>query len=182
MDERTQEEIMASIDHLLDDLDAICRIGFGTYRRYPAEFLVEHDARAAAANTYCHMLAEAERRLSDRPKIVLLDIRGLKVFVIGATEVIRFKRMDEDGISRNYPTKQAKDFDSGETLPGLPSPAARITAGYLPDVTGTSIIRVQIARPFGRSVKWCAAIVPAEDRMEGQSRWIDVTRQVSFGG
>ena len=113
MPERTMTEIMQDIDHLLDDLDASCRHGLLTYRRYPAEFLIEHDPRAAAANTYCHMLAESERCLLGKRGIVPKDIRGLKVFLVEDKAVLRLKRMDEDGRSRNYPTKQARDYDRG---------------------------------------------------------------------
>ena len=176
----TMSEVMNSVDHLLDELDAVCRHGLATYRRYPAEFLIEHDQRAAATNTYCHMLAEGERRLLGGDGITPADIKGLKVFIVGEVAVIRFKRMDEDGRSRNYPTKQAKDFDKGMSLPGLPPPATRLTVGYLADPTGTVVRRVQVAKPHGREIDWCAAIVPASERAEGAQRWIDVTRQGRF--
>lgn len=177
MREPTMSEVMQTIDHLLDDLDVIGRHGLATYQRYPPEFRIEHDPRAAATNTYCHMLAEGERRLLGRKGIVLCDIKGLKAFVVGEDVVLRLKRMDEEGNSRNYPTKQAKDFDRGVTLPGLPPPATRLTVGYLADPTGTAVLRVQVAKPAGRRVDWCAAIMPEGDRPAGGARWIDVTRQ-----
>jgi hypothetical protein len=177
MPERTMTEIMQDIDHLLDDLDASCRHGLLTYRRYPAEFLIEHDPRAAAANTYCHMLAESERCLLGKRGIVPKDIRGLKVFLVEDKAVLRLKRMDEDGRSRNYPTKQARDYDRGVEFPELPPPATRLTVGYLADATGTTVERVQVAKPMGREIDWCAAIVPVSGRPAGARRWIDVTRQ-----
>lgn len=180
MPELTMPEVMESIDHLLDDLDFICRHGLATYRTYPPAILIEHDARATASNIYCHMLAEAERRLLNVPGVLLKDIRGLKAFLVSDVAVIRLKRMDEDGRSRNYPTKQAKDFDRGQPLPGLPPPATRLTVGYLADATGTSVQRVQVAKPTGREIDWCAAIVPEGDRVDGGQRWIDVTRQGRF--
>ncbi len=182
MIDRTMDEIMAAIDHLLVDFDAIGRKGMATYRKYPPEFLVEHDSRAQAANIYCHMLAEAERRFVNWPGVVLKDIRGLKVFLIDDVSVIRLKRMDEEGRTRSYPTKQAKDYDLGNTLPGIPPPAARLVAGYLPDPTNTEVVRVQIARPRGSQIEWCAAIVPAEERVDGQRRWTDVTSQGRMTG
>jgi hypothetical protein len=177
MPDRTMEQLMTAIDHLLDDFDAICRDAVVKYRSYPAEFIVEHDRRAAASNVYCHMLADAERRFLDQPKIIQKDIKGLKVWIVGKDAVIRFKKMDEDGRSRNYPTKQAKSYDLGATLPGLPPPAARLSVGYWLDPTETEVERVQVSRPLGRSVDWCAAIVRAGDRPIVGKRWIDVTRQ-----
>ena len=126
------------------------------------------------------MVAEADRRLLILPDVRPLEIRGLKLWLVGDHSAVRLKKMDEDGRSRNYPTKQAKDFDRGAELPGLPPKPTRLTVGYLPDATGTQIVRVQIAKPIGRGTEWCAAIVPADERAEGERRWIDVTRQGRF--
>lgn len=124
------------------------------------------------------MLAEADRRVAVMDRVRTLDIRGLKLWLFeDANVVVRFKKMDEDGQSRNYPTQQAKSFDAGRDLPGLPMPPVRLNAGYLLDATGTVFIRTQIARPIGRGTLWCAAIVPRGERMTGTRAWVDVTRQ-----
>jgi hypothetical protein len=177
MAERTMVEAMAAVEFLIDDLDAICREAVATYRRYPPEFVVEHDARAGASCTYCHMLSGAERRFEGRPGVVFKDIRGLKVWLVGDAAVLRFKKMDEEGHSRNYPTKQAQDYDRQAALPGIPAPAVRLSVGYLLDPTGTEVVRVQVAKPMDQAVGWCAAIVPHDERASGTARWIDVTRQ-----
>jgi hypothetical protein len=77
-------------------------------------------------------------------------------------------------------SQQAKDYDRGLPLPGLPAPAARLSIGYLLDKTGTVFIRTQVARPLARTVDWCAAIVPVEDRVEGERLWVDVTWQAKL--
>lgn len=100
-----------------------------------------------------------------------------------ANVVIRLKKMDEDGKSSNYPTKQARDYDAQRELPELPLPPVRLTAGYWLDRTGQIVNRVQIARPNGRRAPtWCAAVFPSEQRTAGECIWIDVTRQRGFGG
>lgn len=177
MPDWTIEDAMSSLDPIFDEIDAICRGGLATYRRYPPEFLLEHQPRAAANCIYDHMLADAERRLNDRKGVVFKNIRGLKVWIVGEVATIRFKKMDEDGKSRNYPTKQAQDYDRQRQLPGLPSPPLNLVAGYLPDATGTEVVRVQISRPLGKSIDWCAAIIPVSGHIPGARRWEDVTRQ-----
>jgi hypothetical protein len=186
-DGRSMAELMAYIEFLADDLDAICRHAFAKYRGYAAEILVEHDPRAAAACTYAHIAADAERRFAAfHPKVQHLDPRplgGLKVWrvgEVGADALIRFKKHDEDGYSRNYPTRQARQYDRGDTLPGLPPEAVRLSVGYLLDATSTEFIRTQVARPLARRIDWCAAIVPLGDRRPGEKAWIDVTRQRKF--
>jgi len=164
------------LEPLFEHLDAIPRHGFRVYRGYPAEILIEHDPRAAANCTYAHMLAEADRRLPGIKGITPIEMNGLKVWNVEDKAVIRFKRMDEDGRSRNYPTRQAKAFDAGRELPGLPPPAVRLTIGYWLDPTQTEYYRTQIAKPRGRLLpEWCAAIVT--DPKSGRKQWVDVTRQ-----
>lgn len=167
---------MELIGGLIDDIDQIPRVGFRTYRAYPPEILIEHDPRAGASCIYAHMVAETERLWLDRRGIIPADVRGLKVWLIEDKAVIRWKRMDADGRTRSYPTKQEKDFDAGLPLPGLPPPAIRLTAGYLADETQTQYQRTQIARPRGKRIEWCVAIVPAT--VPGRAAtWQDVTRQ-----
>lgn len=179
--ERSMNELMEGIEFLLDDLDQICRYGFSTYRGYTPEILLEHDARASAACTYAHIAADAERRLiRHQPKVAPLDpnvLGGLRTWRVGDLAVIRFKKHDEDGRSRNYPTKQAKAYDRGDDLPGLPPPAARLSVGYFLDPTATEFIRTQVARPRSKTMDWCAAIVPQADRRAGERTWIEIVKQ-----
>lgn len=184
MPERSIAEIMNGLDPLLDDFDLIARSGFAKYRGYPADVLVDHDARAAASCTYCHILAGAEAGLTGRPGVVAKDIQGLKVWLIGETAVIRWKRMNEAGLVAVYPTQQTLDyFDQGVDLPGLPAPAARLSVGYFLDPTATEYVRTQVAREESRKrIDWCAAIVPPDDRASGEARWRDVTVQRRISG
>jgi hypothetical protein len=181
MPHRTMMETLDSIGEVvLDELDEIARAADARYRAYKTEDLIEHDVRAQAACTYCHMLADADRRFDGRTDVRPMDIRGLKLWLFKeANAVIRLKKMDEDGRTRNYPTRQAKAFDAQKELPGLPLPPVRLTAGYYLDPTGT-FVRSQIARPDGREPMWCGAIVPREERKPGERIWVDVTRQTRF--
>lgn len=170
-------DAMRALEPFIDDIDDICRHGLATYRQYPPELLIDHSSRTAANCVYSHMLARALELFSERPGIAHFTIRNLEVWVVGEVATIRFKKMDEDGRSQSYQTNQQREYDRQMQLPGLPYPPLNLVAGYLPDPTGTEVQRVQIARPSGRFIDWCAAIVPAPDRAPGAPRWIDVTRQ-----
>jgi hypothetical protein len=180
MPHRSLMDTMDALGEFLDEFDQIARAAHTRYRSYDNAVLLELDARAQAACTYAHMNAEAHRQFLGRAGVRDFEIRGLKLWLFeDADAVVRFKKMDEDGLARNYPTEQAKDFDRGHDLPGLPMPPVRLTAGYLLDATSTQVERTQVARPIGRKrTKWCAAIVPTEMRKPGERIWIDVTRQV----
>lgn len=186
MPHRTMDQTLEALgEAAVDELAEIVRAGHARYMSYSPADLLELDVRAQAACTYCHMHAEADRRLMGRGDIRPIDYQGgLKLWLYEAGNVvIRLKKMDEDGKSRNYPTKQAKDYDAQRELPGLPLPPVRLTAGYWLDATGQIVNRVQIARPDGRRLPtWCAAVVPHEERKAGERIWIEVTRQRGFGG
>lgn len=187
------DSVMQRLEPLLDDFDAVPRHAMAFYRGYmrlvkgnPAsDVLLEHSKRTAACCIYDHMVAECERRFDGREDIRLLELRGLKVWLVGKHEphtVFRWKKMDEDGRSRNYPTEQAKNFDAQMPLKGLPPEPTRITVGYWPDAAGVSVVRAQVACPNGRFVDWCAAIIPPDERLASDSRkWMDVTLQGRFG-
>ena len=178
----TIEAVMQRLEPLLDDLDAIPRVAHGVYRSYSPQHLIEHSARSQATCIYDHMVAEAERRFGLRDGIRPLDIRGLKLWVVGQHAVIRFKKMDEDGTTSNYPTRQARDFDQNLELDGVPPKPIRLSVGYLLDPTATAIERVQVARPNGaKRVDWCAAIVPTVEREDDGKAWVEITRQIRFG-
>jgi hypothetical protein len=171
------EAVMERLSPALDTLDAIPRRAFQIYRAYNPEHLLDHDPRTQATCVYSHMAAEAIRQFAGRADIVEREVRGLRLWMIEDHTVMRFKKMDEDGTTRNYPTKQAKAFDYMQELPGIPRLPTRITVGYVLDATETQILRVQLARPNGRRVDWCAAIIPQEARDERGLIWEDMTRQ-----
>lgn len=182
MAKRSASEVMSALgDDLILEFDAIARAAHSRFMAYPSDILVELDARAQAACTYSHMLAEADRRFVGRRGVRTFDLKGLKLWLFEDAEVVvRLKKMDEDGRTRNYPTKQAKDFDRQFDLPGLPSPPLRLAAGYLLDPTG-NLVRTQIAMPHGQKrTEWCIAVVPETDRVVGERVWVDVTRQASL--
>ena len=175
------DAVMQRLEPLLDDLDAIPRAAHSVYQSYSPLHLIEHSRRAEAACIYDHMVAEAERRFDQRDGIRPLDIRGLRLWVVGEHTVIRFKKMDEDGTTSNYPTRQARGFDQNHPLEGVPPEPIRVSVGYLLDATAKSIKRVQVARPNGpKRVDWCAAIVPTIER-RADVAWIEITKQMRFG-
>lgn len=175
------DAVMQRMEPVLDDFDGIARVAHSAYRSYNPKHLIEHSARSQASCIYDHMAADADRRFGQRKGIRSIEIRGLRLWVFDDHTVARLKKMDEDGRSRNYPTQQARAFDLNQELDGVPPKPTRVTVGYLLDPTGTMIQRVQVARPNGRYVDWCAAIVPTEARTLGSKIWEDVTKQAKFG-
>lgn len=172
------ETALGRLSPWLHDLHDIVQHGFSRYRGYPADILTEHDPRARAACVFCHMWSEAERRFADgaRSAAAIVRVRGLSLVGFGDTALVRFKKMDEDGNTRNYPTPQAEAFDAQEKIEGLPPAAVRLSVGYLANPTFTAIERVILSKPNGESAEWSAAIDPA-----ATPAFVDITPEPRFG-
>lgn len=172
------ETIMGALTPYLPLFDGILRHGHATYETYPANLVIDHDASAQAHCTNRHVLAEAHRLLDDLPGVEHREVRGQNLWQIDPVNVIvRFKKTDEDGVSSNYQTRQARAFDRGAQIPGIPAEPTRLTAGYLLDATGMGYMRSQISLPTKRGVIWCAAIIPEANREAGETAWHEVQRQ-----
>lgn len=173
--------LMTRIEPYLDVFDGILRRGHATYEKYPPEIAVDHDASTQAHCTYRHILAESQLALGSISNIQHIDIRGQNLWLFKNENVVcRMKKTDENGVSSNYPTLQAQDFDEGKELPGLPAAPTRLTIGYLLDATGSGFLRSQVSLPTRRGVMWCAAIVSGELREVGERPWYEVTKQLRF--
>ncbi len=72
---------------------------------------------------------------------------------------IRFKKLDEDGMSRNQPTKQVRNFRNQMPLPGVQA-EYHLEAGYVLDQFGTSVHSIDWVCPAGSGIYWKAEIMP----------------------
>ena len=168
LDQQTCMEVLAPHLSLVHD-----RIheGFGKYLGYPAKFKADHDDRAAASCVHAHILTGIDDAIADIPGVALIDARGLKVLNVKDRIVARFKKVDANGRSRSYPTRQARRFDRQLGLPNLPPAATRLTIGYEPDPAFSAVARVIVSCPLGSTILWCSQIV-----MEATAAtWVDIT-------
>ena len=63
---------------------------------------------------------------------------GESYFVLDDSFALRFKHLNNGLMSRNYPTRRAKQWEYQLKMPGLP-PWDRLEFGYRMDISGTSI-------------------------------------------
>lgn len=175
------EVVMGRVSPHLDVWDGILRRAHFKYASYAPEIVIDHDSSTQAHCTFRHILAEAHRLFGGVKGIRHFEIRGQHLWLFeDANALVRFKKTDLDGVSSNYPTRQALDFENGVPLPDLPPEPTRLNVGYLLDDTGIGFVRSQVAIPVGKRTLWCAAIVPQVERVSGQSRWQNVTREPRF--
>jgi hypothetical protein len=177
--ETDQTEAMQALEPILHVIHGILdqSVAFYFSDAYSAAARAEHTERATANCIYSH----AEKRMIESAEIVVglnaIRLRGLAVLNYQDRALARFKKVNARGRHSNYQTKQQQDYDDQKTLPGIPEPAFRLTAGYQLDAIGSSLERIMIARPLGRTVLWTAQVT----LIEGVAAWQDITPQ-RFGG
>jgi hypothetical protein len=164
-------ECMEVLNPYLEDVDWCLRDGFGFYRSYPDEIIAEHDDRAATSCIYRHQLMRARKRLAAHSGVNTIEVRGLWVVDFHGRVNLRFKKVNSAGRGQNIATEQQQRmFDAQADIPGLPSQAIRVVAGYKADAALTSIDKILISRPWGRGIMWCVQVVLGTD-----ARRVDIT-------
>ena len=84
------------------------------------------------------------------------DRRGFPELIIQNRFVLRFKKLDKKGRSRNILTKTQREWlDAQMVLPNMPPEAKRLIAGYVLDALGTEIERMLVTAPAtAKSINW----------------------------
>src|SRR5690606_26594792 len=98
----------------------------------------EHTDRAAANNVYSHADRRWQSAFDGFHGVAFLNVRGLHLLNYMDRVVVRIKKVRANGQHSNYQTKQQRDYDRQEPIPGLPAPARRLTAGYQLDPSGST--------------------------------------------
>ena len=97
-----------------------------------------------------------QRFRGDKHALVTKD-RGFLLLNIRGKLLIRFKKLDKNGRSRNILTKQQRLFAFQRPLPGLED-ETRLTAGYRLDELQIGIQDVLITCPVGKEMRWMYTI------------------------
>lgn len=123
------------------------------YNNYYSDVKHKHSARTRANILYDHMVDSARLKFDGMSEISLIDINGSFLISIGNMLIIRFKKLDNEMKSRNYPTQQALAFMDQLTLPGIPV-AARLIVGYQLNELQTNIKSILVTCPNGSQIDW----------------------------
>jgi hypothetical protein len=167
--EREQQEAMAVLEPYFSTISQIYDAAVELYNgATTAQARAEHDSRAALAAIYRHAWMGYQRELAEQSGFHFLTVRGLHVLNIQDKIVLRAKRVNENGIHVNNPTKQQRDFDRRQPLPGLPPEAVRLVVGYQLDPAFSMVERVIVRNPQSG---WVAQIVSVDEVYA----WEDIT-------
>jgi hypothetical protein len=102
----------------------------------------------------------------DDPSVRLKEIRekNLRFMLVDDRVLLWFKKMDAQHKPRIYPTKHARNLESGGQLSMFPD-CTILIVGYLLNQEETEVVRVSICKPAGRGSKpeWIIDLQVRED-------------------
>jgi hypothetical protein len=110
-----------------------------------------HTPTCRAAIIRDHMVLHARRLFQDMKGAQIIEKGGLflvELQNLGKTVILRFKKHTKDERTSNYPTEQAQSYQAQQTLPFMPKEAARLDAGWQPNLLFTDF-RALISHPRG---------------------------------
>lgn len=169
-----QDEAMARIEPILKILHDCLYDGMAFYqnpKNYSPGAIAQQRERTVAGCVNDHAFHILRATLEGKPGCHFPNIRGLEVLNYKDVAVIRIKKVNGAGRGRNARTEQQIKYDEQMPLPGLPSEAVRLIAGYQPDAAFSGVQRVIISSPLGRTISWAAQLVIVDD----VASWTDIT-------
>jgi hypothetical protein len=103
----------------------------------------------AGANEYFHPLG-----------IVGLKKHGTVTYSIDPLVRVRFKKMDQAGVTANFPTDRSQAYNGHLPLPECPEPV-RVDVGYVLDELKLGIDQILVSCPTAYDVAWFYPLTPS---------------------
>jgi hypothetical protein len=144
----------------------------------PADKRMMMTPTARANCLYSFTIHHARSHFSNDPNVKIIEKRLFLVGVKGLV-LLRFKKLKgiDDKRSSNYPTLFQMHYSAQQVLPDMPPEAARLTVGYVLDVTATAIQGLFVTYPCGKMLHWdfeversASKVVPLPTTQQGERK------------
>lgn len=121
----------------------------------PAERIALGDHPRTYANAiWAFFRAEATTRLTWLPGVALTNKYNTFGIVVNNRVMLRFKRINKAGQSRNFPTQLNLRFYAQVEIPGIPASCPRAELGWREDALRVGLEALEIVMRNGREVAW----------------------------
>ena len=110
-------------------------------------------SRTRASIVYDEIRHLAEKKFTDCEGTRVIPKRGFFLLYIGDEIVLRFKKLDKRGLTRNLPTRQQRLFEAQRSIKGI-LPGTYLNAGYQLDDLQQLIHRTMVSCQHQRSIQW----------------------------
>jgi len=157
-----KSKVISELGLFFPSLRRIITDGWNDYiNLYPDNLKVAHCATTRANIVHDHQIQRASNFAVENG-FYLMDISGLKILLIG-DYAIRFKKLTDNLLSRNHPTKQVEDFRKQKSLPGF-SETHNLEVGYVLSIDSAEINKTCLVQPSGKGINWDLDLLEAETR------------------
>src|ERR1039458_2691560 len=103
--------------------------------------------------------AEATTRLASESGITLTHKYNTLGIVVDDELMLRFKRVNRQGLSRNYATQTSLRFYGQIEIPGIPATCARAEIGWREDEVRLGLAALEVVMRDGKAVAWHYSIL-----------------------
>jgi hypothetical protein len=157
----SRDRALALIEPHKERFWRICEESWERWMQHPDRTLLHPRTRANLI--YDWMLDAARREFAGVPSAEFVEIesKGLTMLRLDGQLLVRFKKLDESRMPRNYPTRHAREYNLQMSLPEIPA-ATRVFCGYRLNKFETEIRDVSITCTNGAGIAWYIDIEPAE--------------------
>jgi hypothetical protein len=153
-----QEEAMGILGPHISALRAIPLDAWDEYHaEMPESLLVTFCSRTRASAVHNLMVRNAAKYASSTDGVRLFERNKMVGITIDGRLAIRFKKLDEESLSRNQPSQQVDDFRGQQILDGIDA-THNLELGYVLNEEETEVLEVRIAHPTGQGVYWWATL------------------------
>lgn len=152
-----QARAVKDLGQHLPYLDVIVREAWGDLDALPLNLQLKMSARTRASLIHDFMLDRAAQYAAETGGVRYFERQSMCGLVVDGRYAIRFKKLDEDGLSRNQPTLQVAEFRNQVELDGIDA-AHHLEVGYVMNAFGTEVSDVRVTCPAGRGNAWSMSI------------------------
>src|ERR1051325_9568017 len=151
----SKEEAQALLQPHMATFWKIMQAVWKAWEGIPEEQRMMMTPTARANCLYSFIIHHARSQFSNHNDVKILEKRLFLVGIKGMV-LLRFKKLKsvDDKRSSNYPTLFQVNYTAQRMLPGMPPEAARLTVGYVLDITATSVQGLFVTYPCGSMLHW----------------------------
>jgi hypothetical protein len=132
--------------HLQAIRDDIVLGAWADYLALPEMARITFSSITRANVVHDQTVQRAVRYFSSVEGVKIIDLQKLSLFILDQRIALRFKKFDNEILSRNQPTKQVADFRAQTQLPGIEA-MHNLEAGYVLNETEQEIRMVYLVCP-----------------------------------
>jgi hypothetical protein len=150
---------LAALDSHLGPVASVASKAWDRYHQLPAADRLIFGARERANCVHAYMLHYAAEYAAQASGVRCFERNQMCGIVIDDKYAIRFKKIDEDSLSRNQPSKQVEEFRAQIELDGIDA-SHHLELGYVLNRLGTDLLDVRLVHPAGEGVSWAKSLTP----------------------